>query len=110
MTVPTVRCSQVGFARWGFGIARYPGGRLGRIVVGRLIVIGTLRRDCLDHVLIFSEQHLRQVLKSYALYYNEARRHLGLSKDTPPPRTIQCSRIISATAVLSGLHHRYARI
>jgi transposase InsO family protein len=73
-------------------------------------LIGTLRRDCLDHVLIFSEQHLRQVLKSYALYYNEARTHLGLSKDTPPPRTIQCSRIISATAVLSGLHHRYARI
>jgi Integrase core domain len=44
-----------------------------------------LRRDCLNHVLIFSEQHLRQVLKSYALYYNEARTHLGLSKDTPPP-------------------------
>jgi hypothetical protein len=62
------------------------------------------------HVLIFSEQHLRQVLKSYALYYNEARAHLGLSKDTPPPRTIQCSRIISATPVLSGLPHRYARI
>jgi transposase InsO family protein len=73
-------------------------------------LIGTLRRDCLDHVLIFSEQHLRQVLKSYALYYNEARTHLGLSKDTPLPRTIQCSGIISATPVLSGLHHRYARI
>ena len=69
-----------------------------------------LRRDCLNHVLIFSEQHLRQVLKSYALYYNEARTHLGLSKDTPPPRTIQCSGIISATPVLSGLPHRYARI
>ena len=73
-------------------------------------LIGTLRRDCLDHVLIFSEKHLRQVLKSYALYYNEARTHLGLSKDTPLPRTIQCSGIISATPVLSGLHHRYARI
>ena len=48
-------------------------------------LIGTLRRDCLDHVLIFSEQHLRQVLKSYALYYNEARTHLGLSKGTPYP-------------------------
>jgi len=57
-----------------------------------------------------SEQHLRQVLKSYALYYNEARTQLRLSKDTPLPRTIQCSGIISATPVLSGLHHRYARI
>ena len=73
-------------------------------------LIGTLRRDCLDHVLIFSEQYLRQVLKSYALYYNEARTHRGLSKDAPLPRTIQCSGIISATPVLSGLHHRYARI
>jgi hypothetical protein len=73
-------------------------------------LIGTLRRDCLDHVVMLSEQHLRQVLKSYALYYNEARTHLGLSKGTPLPRTIQCSGIISATPVLSGLHHRYARI
>ena len=46
-------------------------------------LIGTLRRDCLDHVLIFSEGHLRRVLTSYSAYYNETRTHLGLSKDAP---------------------------
>ena len=44
-------------------------------------LIGTLRRDCLDHVLIFGERHLRRVLTSYSLYYDETRTHLGLSKD-----------------------------
>src|SRR5262245_27638671 len=48
-------------------------------------LIGTLRRDCLDHVLIFGERHLRRVLTAYAIYYNETRTHLGLSKDTPYP-------------------------
>src|SRR5262249_51933363 len=46
-------------------------------------LIGTLRRDCLDHVLIFGERHLRGVLTLYSLYYNEARTHLGLGKDAP---------------------------
>lgn len=73
-------------------------------------LIGTLRRECLDHVLIFGEWHLRQVLKSYATYYNEARTHLGLRKDTPLPRPIQRSGAIVAAPILSGLHHRYARI
>ena len=44
-------------------------------------LIGTLRRECLDHVLIFGERHLRRVLTLYALYYNETRTHLGLAKD-----------------------------
>jgi transposase InsO family protein len=46
-------------------------------------LIGTLRHDCLDHVLIFGEAHLRRVLAAYSTYYNEARTHLGLCKDTP---------------------------
>jgi transposase InsO family protein len=46
-------------------------------------LIGTLRRECLDHVLIFGERHLRRILTSYSLYYNETRTHLGLSKDAP---------------------------
>ena len=46
-------------------------------------LIGTLRRDCLDHVLIFGERHLRRVLTLYSLYYNETRTHLGLGKDAP---------------------------
>ena len=73
-------------------------------------LIGTLRRECLDHVLIFGEQHLRRVLTSYSLYYNEARTHLGLGKDAPLRRAVQRSGTIAVTPILSGLHHRYARI
>ena len=73
-------------------------------------LIGTLRRDCRDHVLIFGEQHLRRVLALYSQYYNDARTHLGLSKDAPLGRAVQYSGTIIATPVLSGLHHRYARI
>ncbi len=73
-------------------------------------LIGTLRRDCLDHVLIFGERHLRRVLTFYSLYYNETRTHLGLSKDTPRRRAVQRSGTIITTQVLSGLHHRYLRI
>jgi transposase InsO family protein len=73
-------------------------------------LIGTLRRDCLDHVLIFGERHLRRVLTLYSLYYNETRTHLGLSKDAPRRRAVQRSGTIVTTQVLSGLHHRYVRI
>jgi transposase InsO family protein len=73
-------------------------------------LIRTLRRDCLDHVLIFGERHLRQVLTLYSLYYNETRTHLGLSKDAPLRRAVQRSGTIVTTPILSGLHHRYARI
>ena len=73
-------------------------------------LIGTLQRDCLDHVLILGERHLRRVLKSYSLYYNETRTHLGLDKDTPLARAVQRSGAVVAIPVLSGLHHRYARI
>ena len=73
-------------------------------------LIGALRRECLDHLLVFGEQHLRRVLESYCLYYNETRTHLGLSKDVPLRRAIQRFGTITATPVLSGLHHRYARI
>ena len=73
-------------------------------------LIGTLRRDCLDHILIFGERHLRRVLSLYASYYNETRTHLGLSKDTPLRRAVQRSGTIVSSPILSGLHHRYARI
>jgi len=72
-------------------------------------LIGTLRRDCLDHVLIF-ERHLRRVLTFYSLYYNETRTHLGLAKDAPLRRAVQRSGTIIITPILCGLHHRYARI
>jgi len=73
-------------------------------------LIGTLRRDCLDHILILGERHLLWVLSLYSAYYNQTRTHLGLDKDTPLRRAVQRTGIIVATPVLSGLHHRYARI
>ena len=73
-------------------------------------LIGTLRRECLDHVVIFGERHLRRVLTLYARYYNETRTHLGLGKDAPLRRAVERSGTIAATPILSGLHHRYARI
>ena len=73
-------------------------------------LIGTLRRECLDHVVIFGERHLRQVLTLYARYYNETRTHLGLGKDAPLRRPVERSGTIAATPILSGLHHRYTRI
>jgi len=73
-------------------------------------LIGTLRRDCLDHVLVFGERHLRRVLTLYSLYYNETRTHLALGKDAPVRRAVQRSGTIVAIPILSGLHHHYARI
>src|SRR5215204_3537890 len=73
-------------------------------------LIGSLRRECLDHVLIFGERHLRRVLKSYCVYYNETRTHLRLDKDSPLSRPIQRTGTITARPVLSGLLHCYARI
>ena len=56
------------------------------------------------------QQHLRRVLTSYSIYYNETRTHLGLAKDAPLRRAVQRSGTIVTTPILSGLHHRYARI
>ena len=73
-------------------------------------LIGTLRRECLDRMLIFGEAHLRRILTLYACYYNESRTHLSLHKDAPLGRAVQRYGKVAATPVLSGLHHRYARI
>ena len=70
-------------------------------------LIGTLRRECLDHVLIYGERHLRRILTLYSLYYNETRTHLGLGKDTPLRRSVQQSGTIGTIPMLFGLHHRY---
>jgi len=73
-------------------------------------LIGTVRRECLDRMLIFGEAHLRRILSMYAIYYNESRTHLSLHKDAPLHRAIQRSGTVVAVPVLGGLHHRYARI
>jgi len=72
-------------------------------------LIGTVRRECLDRVLIFGEAHLRQILSSYAAYYNEVRTQLALGKDAPLGRAVQRTGIIVAIPILSGLHHHYVR-
>jgi hypothetical protein len=64
----------------------------------------------LDHVLIFGERHLLRTLTLYAAYYNQTRTHLGLGKDAPLRRAVQRTGTIVVAPVLSGLHHRYARI
>jgi transposase InsO family protein len=73
-------------------------------------VIGSIRRECLDHVIVWNEAHLRRVLREYTLYYNTTRTHLGLRKDAPYRRPIESRGTIMAKAVLGGLHHHYCRI
>jgi hypothetical protein len=73
-------------------------------------LIGSIRRECLDHVVVFGEQHLRQLLGSYQRYYNDARTHLSLNKDAPASRTIQVVGRIVAVPHLGALHHQYVRI
>ena len=73
-------------------------------------LIGTVRHECLDRILIFGESHLRRVLASYAAYYNQARTHLALQKDAPLHRAVQRSGAIVAIPILAGLHHKYIRI
>jgi len=72
-------------------------------------LIGSIRRDCLDHVVVFGERHLRHLLKSYQKYYNEARTHLSLDKDAPVSRMSQVVGSIVANPLLGGLHHQYVR-
>ena len=70
-------------------------------------IIGSIRCECLDHVVIFNERHLRRVLSSYFRYYHESRTHLGLDKDCPYPHRLLAK--IIAVAQVGGLHHRYER-
>jgi transposase InsO family protein len=73
-------------------------------------LIGSIRRECLDHVVVFGERHLRHLLRSYMAYYNDARTHLSLNKDAPVPRAVQAIGRILPTPILGGLHHHYVRI
>ena len=73
-------------------------------------LIGSIRRECLDHVVVLGERHLRHILLSYMQYYNEVRTHLSLNKDAPAPRPIQSAGYILCRPILGGLHHQYVRI
>jgi transposase InsO family protein len=72
-------------------------------------LIGSIRRECVDHVIVLGEAHLRRVLKSYADYYNNFRTHRSLNKDAPVSRPAQRIGSIKSHAILGGLHHHYAR-
>jgi transposase InsO family protein len=73
-------------------------------------LIGSIRRECLDHIVVFGDAHLRRILADYACYYNELRTHLSLDKDSPTHRPIQRFGQLAARSILGGLHHHYCRI
>jgi transposase InsO family protein len=73
-------------------------------------LIGSIRRECVDHIIVLGEAHLRRTLRSYARYYNEIRTHRSLNKDAPISRAVQRIGIVKSHAILGGLHHHYVRI
>ena len=75
-------------------------------------VIGSIRRDCLDHVIVLNERRLRRILSEHFSYYHTCRTQLSLSKDSPKPRTVEAPDLGKVTAFpfVGGLHHRYGRL
>jgi putative transposase len=72
-------------------------------------VIGSIRRECTDHVIALNERHLLKTVGEYADYYNAARTHLSLDGNAPFPRNIEHQGDLVSEPVLGGLHHRYCR-
>ena len=72
-------------------------------------LIGSIRRECLDHIVVFGEDHLRRILRSYARYYNDLRTHRSLDKDGPGSRPVQRTGNIKSLPILGGLRHHYTR-
>ena len=73
-------------------------------------LIGSIRRECLDHIVVFGDAHLRRILRCYARYYNDVRTHRSLDKDAPVSRPVQRTGSIKSLPILGGLHHHYARV
>jgi transposase InsO family protein len=73
-------------------------------------LIGSIRRECVDHVVALGEAHLRRILQAHAGYYNDVRTHRSLDKDAPFSRPVQRIGCVTSHALLGGLHHRYCRI
>jgi transposase InsO family protein len=73
------------------------------------LLIGSIRRESLDHIVVLGEEHLRRILKNYAAYYNGTRTHLSLNKDAPISRAVETAGRILRRPILGGLHHQYAR-
>jgi hypothetical protein len=122
-------CSKLGFEvaqstvakymvkRWGppsQGWRTFLRNRAPDIAAMDLLVVPTvgfsLRRECLDHILLTGEQYLRRVLKCYMEYYNAVRTHLSLGKDAPNRRAVRRHWHIKMRPILGGLHHQYVWI
>jgi transposase InsO family protein len=73
-------------------------------------LIGSIRRECVDHIVVFGETHLRRILQTYACYYNKIRTHRSLDKDAPVSRPVQPTGSIKSYPILGGLHHHYVRV
>jgi transposase InsO family protein len=73
-------------------------------------LIGSIRRECVDHLIVLGEAHLHRILEIYAHYYNDIRTHRSLNKDAPISRLVQRTGIISSRPILGGLHHHYVRV
>jgi transposase InsO family protein len=73
-------------------------------------LIGSIRRECLDHIIVFGQAHLQRILRRYASYYNGARTHRAVDKDAPVHRPTQSIGTLQSHPVLGGLHHQYVRI
>jgi transposase InsO family protein len=73
-------------------------------------LIESIRRECLDHLVVLSEAHLRRILRAYAGYYNDVRTHRSLDKDAPVSRLVQRTGAIGSHAIIGGLHHHYVRV
>jgi hypothetical protein len=74
-------------------------------------IIGSIRRECLDHLIVPTEDHLRRILSSYFEYYHQARTHLSLGRNSPIPRPVcpPAQGTVVVNAYLGGLHHSYTR-
>lgn len=110
-----------GDAKYGFGVKR----RITALGIKDIVttpaspwenayverVIGSIRRECLDRLIVLNETHLRRVLKEYLSYYHDHRTHLGLDRDTRTTRQVECrgKGNVVALPLLGGLHHRYMR-
>jgi transposase InsO family protein len=73
-------------------------------------LIGSIRREFVDHIIVLGEVHLCRILRSYARYCNSVRTHRSLHKDAPISRPIHQTRIIRSQPILGGLHHHYVRV
>ena len=73
-------------------------------------LIGSIRRECVDQLVVMGEAHLRRILRAYAGYYNDIRTHRSLDKDAPVTRPAQRTGIISSRPILGGLHQHYVRV